>query len=37
METRKECYKCLFYKKCIPPVVYDSVYCKEHKKYEKQK
>lgn len=33
-ESRKECYKCLNNKKCTHHVIYDSVYCKNNKKFK---
>lgn len=36
-EPRKECYKCLYYKKCMLQVDYKSEYCNLHRQYEKTK
>lgn len=33
-ESRKECYKCLNNKKCTHHVIYDSIYCKNNRKFE---
>lgn len=33
-ESRKECYKCLNNKKCTHHVIYDSIYCKNNRKFK---